>query len=568
MTAWLLVTCVSACSQKNDTETHPLGEMPPIEIERSDKTSIPPDSIVPVEPGYFRPPLDIPINLGGTFGELRPNHFHAGIDIRTNAQEGLTVRACADGFVSRILVSAYGYGNALYIDHPNGYTTVYAHLKSFVEPIASYVKARQYEAESFEVNLYPEDTLFPVTKGMKIALSGNSGRSTTPHLHFEIRETESEWVVDPLLLTDWVKDDVPPVITQLEIIPGPFATRFGEWDGYSSVYPLAKGSYRVAGDTLDIGTSRCVIGLRATDRHNGNPADNDINAIQLFVDGQQLYGWNLRKFSFDDTRNINAHTNYRCGGSKQHRLYKAPGDEMPCYTTDGTGLIAVRNKPCEVTIMVSDAHGNSSELTFWLKGLADSNVRSNPIDTLRFDSPFTTEAKGLTMIFEPNSFYDNILKADLTSQYNCGIPLRKSFQVLIVGSHVPHDLRNKVVLVRNNAHDRSRHAYVGEWTGDYFQSSSNQLGTFELGFDTTAPSITLISSGTTSIKFTITDNLSGIKDYDAYIDGQWVLPVYDAKNNRITHTFEKSLAPGSHEFKLVVTDAVGNVAEKKVRFVR
>ena len=139
---------------------------------------------------YFQSPLEIPLILSGTFAELRSNHFHSGLDIKTQQQSGLKVMAAASGFVSRIKVSHFGYGKALYITHPNGYTTVYAHLQNFNPEIDAYIKHRQYKNESYEIELFPKAGELLVNNGDIVAYSGNTGGSGGPHLHFEIRNKQ------------------------------------------------------------------------------------------------------------------------------------------------------------------------------------------------------------------------------------------------------------------------------------------------------------------------------------------------------------------------------------------
>jgi murein DD-endopeptidase MepM/ murein hydrolase activator NlpD len=174
----------------------------------------------PLPQNYFRSPIDTAILLAGNFGELRPNHFHAGIDIKTNNREGMPVHAAAEGFVSRIKISSFGYGKVIYVTHPNGFVTVYGHLRSFNDTIGTYIKRQQYAQKTFEIEVFPKSTEFPVKKGEVIAFSGNTGNSGGPHIHFEIRDEKSEKAINPLLFGLPVTDNKKPQVTRVKIYPG------------------------------------------------------------------------------------------------------------------------------------------------------------------------------------------------------------------------------------------------------------------------------------------------------------------------------------------------------------
>lgn len=568
MTAILVIFSMFSCAQAS--------EEGPILTERSEfrvLMDIPPDSIVPVEPGYFRPPVDIPVGLGGTFGELRPNHFHAGIDVRTNARVGLTLRSCADGYVSRVKVSPFGYGNALYIDHPNGYTTVYAHMKEFAEPIASFVKDIQYEQETFEVDIYPEPGQFQVKKGEQIGLSGNSGRSTSPHLHFEIRETESEWPVNPLFLTNWVKDDIPPVIQKLWVYSAEQARTYQR--GKSYTVSGSNGKYRLR-DTLELDFSEAVFGLEAVDRHNGNSGNNDINVLELWVNGERAFEYNLKKFSFDNTRYMNAHVDYpeRQAARKWiHRCYRAPGNHLPAYVVDGAPL-SLSSKASLVQLVVADGMDNESTLSFFVRraGGGTSQAAAHVVEPALSEEQVVRGANAAA-VFPEGCFYEpfvprlrEVRKAALSTTFAVGdrnMPVHKHYD-LAIRLEAPANTPLDKVLIRRAGGS----AYKSQLADGWVHARPRDFGTFYIDIDVTPPRITLNSSSRSSISLRVTDNLAGIADYDAYIDGEWVLPVYDGKKNLITHTFERSLSKGTHEFKLVVTDGVGNAAERVVAITR
>src|ERR1700722_6531721 len=235
---------------------------------------------------YFRSPLDIPLKLASNFGGIRPNHYHAGIDIETEQREGLKVYAVADGFVSRIKVAPNGYGNAIYITHPNGYTSVYGHLQRYEDKIAKYVKENQYKLESFQVDLFPDSTLFLVKKGDVIAFSGNTGDSGGPHVHFEIRDTKSEEPVDPLLFGFDIPDHIAPVIATLKVYPiyhsgtiinKPFPERY-------SVIQKDSNSYNVIHDAVINAHGNIGFAVQGFDMEDGNDQHFTIYSLELLLD--------------------------------------------------------------------------------------------------------------------------------------------------------------------------------------------------------------------------------------------------------------------------------------------
>ena len=258
---------------------------------------------------YFRSPMDIPIYLAGNFGELRTNHFHAGIDIKTQGVEGKKIYAAADGYVSRIKVQHGGYGKVVYIDHPNGYTTAYAHLKAFSTKIDSFAKKEQYKNQSFTFNWYPEPNQIPIKKGEVIALSGNTGRSGGPHLHYEIRETKSEHPLNVLLFGMQIKDNIKPIIRGIRIYP---------LDNQSTVNGQPKALYFKAtntpsGNTLNVVpvvSKKIGFGIETLDKINGSGNRCGIYRIQLKIDGKIVFEQKMDKVPFNESRYLNAHTDY------------------------------------------------------------------------------------------------------------------------------------------------------------------------------------------------------------------------------------------------------------------
>jgi murein DD-endopeptidase MepM/ murein hydrolase activator NlpD len=276
---------------------------------------------------YFRDPLDIPMNLAANFGELRPNHYHMGLDIRTRHRENLPVYAAADGYIARVQIGPFGFGQAIYIRHPTGYTTVYGHLNRFFPALAAYVARQQYGQQSWQVDLAVPPDLFPVKQGQPIAWSGSTGGSEGPHLHFEIRLTEGDVNLNPLLFGLPVEDRVAPKITRLAWYDG----SQGIYDQQAHILPVQLG-HIAGGGVLTVPVSRIGFAISASDAQSGSSNPNGIYRAELYEDSGPVIGFQLDHISYDDTRNVNAHIDYKTrlmGGPFLQQLFILPGYPFP-----------------------------------------------------------------------------------------------------------------------------------------------------------------------------------------------------------------------------------------------
>ncbi|NTW26366.1 MAG: M23 family metallopeptidase, partial [Lentimicrobium sp.] len=371
---------------------------------------------------YFIPPVDFQLSLSGTFAELRANHFHSGIDIRTNGEENKPIFACAEGYVSRIKISAFGFGKALYIDHPNGYTTVYAHVNGFNPLIDNWVKSEQYRLEQFEADLFPPKGLLTVKQGELICYSGNSGSSEGPHLHFEIRNTKTEMPVDPQLFGFQIKDFIRPVISGIRIYPeGEGATVNGktnasdfETAGWGPVYRLKKP------DTLLIGGD-FSIGMMSYDLLNGSKNKNGVSSYTVYIDSVPAFDWLAETFSFSETRYINSfidYEHYYKSGQRYMRTKVATNNKLGMYRLPGNRGVfnTTPDSMHSVKIVVKDANKNESILRFVIKGVRkiETNKKAssdNPtISCLKEKNNFSD--KGITITIPGKSIYE-----DLTFSY-------------------------------------------------------------------------------------------------------------------------------------------------------
>src|SRR5450432_2137572 len=322
---------------------------------------------------YFRDPLDIPITLAANFGELRPNHYHMGLDIRTQKKVNLPVFAAADGYVAYVKIEPAGFGQAIYIHHPNGYTTLYAHLNKFYPALAAYISQQQYRLESWQVFLNIPPGLFPVRKGDFIAYSGSTGGSEGPHLHFEIRRTSDDTNLNPLLFGLPVPDSVPPVILRLAV----YDRGRSVYEQSPRILPVRKGataSYLIEPGLIKLASSRISFALSAFDTQSGSANPNGIYQAVLYEDEQPVIGFQMDNISYDHTRDINAHIDYRTrekGGPFLQHLSRLPGYSSPSiYRSfrNGSGADGVLDLSDglshAIRIEVKDSYGNVSALKY------------------------------------------------------------------------------------------------------------------------------------------------------------------------------------------------------------
>jgi len=313
----------------------------------------------------FRSPLNIPLDLAGNFGEFRSNHFHTGIDIKTQGREGLDVFACADGFVSRIKISPYGYGNALYITHPNGYTTVYAHLSELDSSIDAFVKQAQYEFESFQVDLHPGEFQLPVVQGQVIAKSGNSGSSGGPHLHFEVRETDTEFPINPLLWDFEVEDTRAPLIYELLVYPvGENASVNGNYGTHKVATKNNSGKCSLINQNKIKVAGEVSLGIHTLDFLNNNANKCGIFEMEVYLDDSLFYLQRMDQLDFSKGRMMNAHLDYKAYKEDRksiHRAFQLPSNRLPIYKNiKGNGTISLKvGEEKEVKIIARDVHGNA-----------------------------------------------------------------------------------------------------------------------------------------------------------------------------------------------------------------
>lgn len=532
----------------------------------------------------FKSPLDIPILLNGNFGEIRSNHFHTGIDLKTKGETGLPVLSVEDGFVSRISVSASGYGNALYVNHPNGYTSVYGHLEKFAPEIAQWVKEQQYKQKSFEVNLNPERNQFKVKKGQEIAKSGNSGSSAGPHLHFEIRDTKSEHSKNPLFFNFDIKDETKPVVENLYVYPvGNNSHAQNKTTKQAFKLVFYGDSYHLKGVQAINLYGEVGFGVDAIDYIDGTWSKCGIYQMEYWVDNQLINSFQLDELDFAKNRYINSHIDYEAfvrEGRKIHKTYIEPGDQLDIYQqTANRGLFNFNDgKRHKVQIILFDTKMNASEIEFYAVSTTPIK-RTEPGDSDHF-------AYNKTNHFETDSVIVDIpngaLYSDLDFDFKVGnkpagaysarykihsryTPLQKTYALKIKPGRLPKKLESKALIAQVNT-QTGKFTSVGGWyENGWVIATPIVFGNFCVVADTIAPSIHSLSikndilQESQKIRFKITDDLSGIKTYTGTIDNKWVLFEYDAKRDLLEYNIDNHLKRGQkHLLELTVEDAKGN----------
>lgn len=545
---------------------------------------------------YFRSPIDRSIFLSGTFGELRPNHFHAGIDIKAhNGKVGQALYAAADGHISRIKISSGGYGSVLYMKHPNGYTTVYAHMHQFTDKIAKFVKASQYKKKRYEIELFPTKDQFVFKKGEVIGKLGTSGRSFGPHLHFEIRDSRTEKPINPLLFGFKVKDNIAPKLHQVKVYFLNDKLSTLDTKTYNLI-KLSGNKYKIKGDTLQLGAWRVGFGVKAYDHMNGAPNWNGVYKIDMYEDGALAHNFEMETFAFNESRYINAHLDYEEQVAKKsyfNRMFRLPGNKLSIYNEQETkGLVRLSNtKAKKITMEVLDVEGNDSVLEFWVKR---GKVKEPDTEAFNYFLPYNEENiidnQTIRMHFPVGAFYENLYMKYRTSRddsqnvyspvyhiHDYKTPVHTYYELSIKPDGLPEELRGKAFIAYCGK-DQTMANCGGEWREGRLKAKVRDLGDFCIMIDDKAPTINPISfksnmKGYSKMTFKIKDNYKTVgratgMRYEATVDGKWILLEYDAKNDLLIHRFDNKIGAGKHELKLVVTDNRGNAKTFERSFTR
>ena len=538
---------------------------------------------------YFRNPLDIPIVLAGSFGELRSNHFHAGIDIKTQGREGLPVYAVADGYVSRIKVQQFGYGKAIYITHPNGYTSVYGHLQKFADEIEAYVKSVQYKKEKYATgNLYFDELKFPVKKGDVIALSGDTGSSGGPHVHFEIRETKTENIINPLLFGYEVEDSKAPRVLGVKAYALNNDSRINN-QKKSFIIPLKKlKDNNYVADRISA-SGEIGFAVNVYDQFDKAYNKNGIYSLEMKVNGKTVYHHKVERFSFSESKFLNLHIDYehfKKYRKRYQKTYREPANVLSTYNAlNNDGKIAViEGMNYNITLITKDLKGNTTTVKIPVVGKKSSSIYEKSKDSTNYKieakkfNKFTNDF--VTIAFPKNTFYEDVyldfdVKDSIAQIHTPTIPLDKNFTLTFNVKKFTEEER-KQIYIANLEYPKYPRYYNTRKRDSTFFTTTKTLGNYTLLKDNKKPSIRLLHfkdeqwiTNFKTLQVKIEDKESGIKNYSAFIDNEWILMEYNHKKKILTYNFnDKKLVGSKHIFKLVVSDNVGNTNTIETTFYR
>ncbi len=526
----------------------------------------------------FRSPLDIPLVLAGTFGELRSNHFHSGIDIKTQQRQGLPVYAIGNGTVTRIKIGLWGYGKVIYIAHPNGYTSVYGHLQKFSPEIESYIKKIQYEKKSYEIEVFPDYGDIKVLKDQVLAYSGNTGGSSGPHLHFEIRSSISEKPTNPLLYGLEVRDATNPILLSLFAYPLSEDAQVNRSSKKIQIkFNKQKDGSYLADKVYASGT--IGFGINTYDRQDLAANKNGIYSVQQLVNGKIYTDFNFESFSFNETRYINTLIDYDHFGKYKERIQRCfivPGNRLEIYKqiyNEGK-IIVSEGLSYKVEILIKDFKNNMVKLVIPVEG-----KRQQPLmleDELKTDyfiiakQPNNYDLGAAKVYFPANTFYDNFYMdlqkgKDTVMIHNNRIPAHKKFTITFdVTKYSPQE-QKKLFIARLDKKMTANYMTTFK-RGTTFTTRTRSLGTYTLAQDTIPPKIRPKNfkekqwlNNYRYLSLIVSDDLSGINTYSATLNGVWILMEYEPKTKTLTYNFDdKILNQTQCELKVIVTDNVGN----------
>lgn len=536
----------------------------------------------------FSYPVKIPVSLAGNYGECRPNHFHSGLDIRTNQQENIPLFSIGNGYIARVSISEKGFGNCLYINHPGGFTSVYAHCNLFFGSLASYVKEQQYKQKKWAVDIQIAPHLFPVRKGTYIGRSGNTGSSQAPHLHLEIRNTKTEKTLNGLLFFNKMADTKKPVISRLAIYDGAKSIYEQEPQVYNA---MAKGGFDVP-STADIKTSlnQVYFGVQAND-YMENSLRLGVYQLLLMVDNKAVFGWQLNRIGYDETRYMNAIGDYRTKLAKGFWLqlaHKLPNDHLDIYTsTDNkNGLVDLRDGLIHtIRIRVYDVKGNKKDLVFTIQGNASAKKTEACGDRIRAGELHYYQSDKIAFKLNKLSLYDYIClrtKVSESSQpysflygvHNSSVPVHDYFMLSLKPKQaIPQNLHNKLAFKYwPDSKEENTTCFAAVYDKGWVKAKVRAFGNYEIIIDQDPPTVQVnlkenskLYKGSRII-LTADDKISFIKEVTVDVDGQWLC--FAQRRHSYSYIVDEHFPVGNHTLTFKATDDNGNTVVKKMKVHR
>ncbi|MFI5128989.1 MAG: peptidoglycan DD-metalloendopeptidase family protein [Chitinophagales bacterium] len=536
---------------------------------------------------YFRWPLNLKPDIVANFGELRPNHWHMGLDIRTRQKENQPVYAAAAGYIAKIRVEKSGFGQCIWINHPNGLTTLYAHLNAFFPALEKFVRDQQYKQETWAIELdFPKEK-FPVSKGQFIAYSGNTGGSQGPHLHFEIRDTKTDECLNPLLFGLPLTDNVPPTLLKLAMYD-----RSGSiYEQTTSYFPLKKessGYVVLKTPVIKTGLDKISFAIQAFDRISGSKNEDGIFSAQLFFDDEPVIGFSFDSISYKETGYLNAHIDYKYrynGGVFFQHLSQLPGNHSGVYhAANGDGVIRLADTSVHaVRIEIKDAYRNKTQLNFFVQHndeiekparhqSAAQQFLPNYVNVLE-KPDFEIYLPEICLYDTLRSFYNKVSAPSefaVSSVHQVNDPSAPVHDDLVVrmkaDKTIPVEWRDKIIIQRSYRNTSSPRKAVME--GEWLSAKFSDFGNFQAFADVIPPTIQELGKGDTvdlspakRIVFQPVDNFGVIKGFRAELDGKWLRFTND-KGWAHIYVFDEHCRYGKHHLKVTVEDLAGNITTK------
>ncbi|MBO9617450.1 MAG: M23 family metallopeptidase [Niabella sp.] len=534
---------------------------------------------------YFRWPTELQPDIVANMGELRPNHWHMGLDVRTNQKENQRVVAAADGYIAFVGIESLSWGRWIIINHPNGLSTLYGHLNDFRPDLEEYVKNYQYQQQSWETHLTIPPGKFPVKKGDFISFSGSTGGSEGPHVHWEIIDTRSTRRLNPDLFGMPFTDNTAPTITRLLLYDRNNST----YDQYPVSFPVARaadGTHTVPGGIINTPFNNLGFAIQAYDTWGRPGSHIGIYSARVFLDGREISSFYIDSISYADTRYLNAQIDYKMkatgGGWAQHTS-RLPGDRGSVYYDLGRGRSTIKltdQQEHTIRIDVSDTRGHTTTLAFKLKNAGTPPPEKeyewlpNRLNRI-FKDDFEAYLPMFVLYDKMNSGYAKFPSSggnSISAKYKLGetfIPAHSDFEIRIKPEkQVAQEERDRVVIRRTGGNGSSVKKAV--WNGPWLTAPFRDFGTYEAFIDNTPPVINSIDPvhlrGASRIAFTPTDNF-GIAAFRATIDDEWIRFTND-KGRTYLYYFDEKVPPGEHTLKVTVTDIAGNKTVKSWNFTR